>query len=69
MGTLCAGINLIGIFVGIAVVLVGIAHIVLACYFRNTLDPSSDFDKHGKDVENSQGGPAPSQNDKQRKWR
>jgi len=45
MGGLSTGLGLIGLILGLLVIVVGVAHFILACWFRNTLDPSTDFEK------------------------
>jgi len=51
LGTLATGLGITSIFIGVAVIIVGVAHVLLACYFRNTLDPSSDFNKYSQNVD------------------
>lgn len=48
MGGLCMGLGVTGICLGILVIVIGVAHFVLACWFRNTLAPSKDFDEQAE---------------------
>jgi len=45
MGCLATGTSWYNIFIGIAVVLIGLFHVILACWYKDTLDPS-EFQKH-----------------------
>jgi len=49
LGGLASGLSWTGFAVGICVILIGAAHVILACYFRNTLAPSEDFEKAAKE--------------------
>eukprot|EP01126_Amoeba_proteus_P002442 TRINITY_DN10755_c0_g3_i1.p1 TRINITY_DN10755_c0_g3~~TRINITY_DN10755_c0_g3_i1.p1 ORF type:complete len:241 (-),score=41.70 TRINITY_DN10755_c0_g3_i1:162-884(-) len=50
LGALSTGLGILALIIGILVFLVGVVHIFLACYFRDTLDPSTDFDEFSKRV-------------------
>jgi hypothetical protein len=41
LGSLCTGLGIIAFVIGVIVFLVGVTHLFLACYFRETLDPST----------------------------
>jgi len=55
LGTLATSLGIASVFIGIVIILIGLAHVILACYFRNTLDPSEDFNKHSQQVEQVHG--------------
>jgi len=55
LGSLATGTNMwVTIIIGIVVIVIGLAHVLLACFFRNTLAASTDFDNRG-DVNNVSG--------------
>jgi len=45
MGSLSTGTGVANVFIGIAIVAIGLFHIILACWYKDTLDPS-EFKKH-----------------------
>eukprot|EP01125_Pyxidicula_operculata_P021566 TRINITY_DN8366_c0_g1_i1.p1 TRINITY_DN8366_c0_g1~~TRINITY_DN8366_c0_g1_i1.p1 ORF type:complete len:196 (-),score=37.68 TRINITY_DN8366_c0_g1_i1:72-659(-) len=47
LGSLSTGTGAIGIAIGIVVIIIGLAHVLLAFFFRNTLSASKEFNERG----------------------
>jgi len=52
MGCLATGTCTVNIFIGIGVILIGLFHVILACCYRDNLDPNELKKQHDEDVKN-----------------